>query len=174
MPGEYGDFEFSSPANQEGSKGRSRTERTGEVGHGPEPRERFLLSDEGTGTDDLTYSGFEPDLIATCHDVYLVKPEVRTKDERRHSRIPARQAQACIRTEDGKSVVVNLLNISRGGACFTSFANFQQGTAVSIATHYIEGGQNIFQMGRIVRVQHRAVGTFPGEYAVEFSLKSTM
>jgi hypothetical protein len=103
-----------------------------------------------------------------------MKPEVRTKNDRRHHRIPARKTQACIKTEGGENVIVNLVDISRGGACFTSYVNFQPGTPVLIATHYIEGGQNIFQLGRIVRVQHRAMATLPGEFAVEFSLKSTM
>ena len=51
--------------------------------------------------------------------------------------------KAYIKTE-GPGVVVDLVNISRGGVCFTSVADFRLGTKVLIATHYIEGGHNIF------------------------------
>jgi hypothetical protein len=64
---------------------------------------------------------------------------------------------------------VNLINISRGGVCFSSHAEFHPGISVSIATHYIEGGNNIFQDGRIVRVQRAPSAMSPGEYAIEFS-----
>jgi hypothetical protein len=67
---------------------------------------------------------------------------------------------------------VNLVNISKGGVCFTSYAEFHQGTPVSIAPYYIEGGHNIFQNGRIIRTQRRPCPTSPGEYAIEFSFNS--
>jgi hypothetical protein len=52
--------------------------------------------------------------------------------------------------------------------CFRSAENFYPGTAVSVATHYIEGGQNIFQNGRIVRVC-RPSGMTSADYGVEFN-----
>jgi hypothetical protein len=122
-------------------------------------------------TDGITgsqYSGYEPNLVPTCHEVYFMRPTVRTVNERRHPRIPCRNVKACIKTEQGSTVVVNLVNMSRGGLYFTSAMDFRPGTLVSIATHFIEGGHNIFQNVRIVRVQSKGSSTLPGEYAVEF------
>jgi len=121
---------------------------------------------------EFSYSSYEPDLVVASHELYLLKPTVRTADERRYRRIPARNIHACIRTEDGTSVIVDLINISRGGVFFRSCAEFDSETLVSIATHYILGGQNIFQEGRIVRVQRKPLATLPGEYAVEYSLNA--
>jgi PilZ domain len=114
------------------------------------------------------YAGYEPDLVPICHELYYLKPTKRTVNERRHPRIPCRNVKACIKTEQGSSVVVDVVNISRGGLCFTSVMEFHPGTQVSIATHYIEGGHNIFQDGRIVRVHSKGSTTVPGEYGVEF------
>jgi hypothetical protein len=141
----------------------------------PEDFKEFEFSDEGGSKgNELTYSGYEPDLLTTSHEMYHLTPALHTRNERRHARIPARKAQACIRMESGESFIVSMLDISRGGACFTSAIDFHPGTSLFIATHYIEGGQNIFQLCRIVRVQHKPMGDLPGEYAVEFSLKATM
>jgi hypothetical protein len=118
---------------------------------------------------DSHYSGYEPTLVPTCHEVYMLKPAVRTVDERRYPRITCRNVRACINTEANAGVIVDLINISRGGVCFSSYAEFHPGTPVSIATHYIVGGQNIFQNGRIVRMQRSPSATAPGEYAIEFS-----
>jgi hypothetical protein len=114
------------------------------------------------------YSGHEPNLVPASHHIYHLRPAVRTVNERRHPRIPCRNVKACIKTAQGASVVVDLVNISRGGACFMSSAEFYPGTAVSIATHYIEGGHNIYQDGQIIRVQRMASATLPGVYAFEF------
>jgi hypothetical protein len=114
------------------------------------------------------YSGYEPTFVPISPEVYLLRPPVRTVDERRHARIPCRNAKACIKTEHGLNIV-NLVNISRGGVCFTSDVHFRPGTRVLIATHYIEGGHNIYQEGTVVRMQSRAVEDFLGEYAIGFA-----
>jgi hypothetical protein len=128
----------------------------------------------GPGVVESHYSGYEPNLVPTCHDVYFMKQSVRAMEEQKYPRIPCRNVLACIKTDQGASVIVNLINISRGGACFSGYVEFDEGTHVSIATHYMEGGQNIFQDGRIVRVQYRPSIALPGEYAVEFSRSSSM
>jgi hypothetical protein len=120
------------------------------------------------GVSESLYSNHEPNLVPTSHEVYYLKPEGRTVNERRYPRIPCRNVKACIKTEQGPSVVVNLVNMSRGGLYFTSVMKFSPGTRVSVATHFMEGGHNIFQDGRIVRVQSRGSATLPGEYAIEF------
>jgi hypothetical protein len=115
------------------------------------------------------YLGYEPDLVPSCHEVYRLKPAVPTVDQRRYPRLPCRNIRACIKAELNSGVIVNLINISRGGVCFSSYAEFYPGTPVSIATHYMEGGQNIFQNGRIVRIQRSPSASASGEYAIEFS-----
>jgi hypothetical protein len=49
-----------------------------------------------------------------------------------------------------------------------SFERFRPQGLVSIATRYIEGGHNIFQEGRIVRVRHNRPDELADEYAIEF------
>lgn len=124
-----------------------------------------------SGVAEANYSGHEPNLVPNGQEVYHFKPTVRTVNERRHLRIPCRDVKACIKTEQGFSVVVNIVNISRGGVCFTGSTEFSPGTPVSIATHYIKGGHNIYQDGRIVRVHCKGSATLPGVYAVEFLRK---
>jgi len=124
-----------------------------------------LLPKDGIG--ESSYSGHEPNLVPLSHEVYYLKPDERTVNERRHPRIPCRNVKACIKTEQGSSVVVSLVNMSRSGFFFTSLVEFTPGTPVSVATHFIEGGHNIFQDGRIVRVHSKGTATLPGEYAIE-------
>ena len=94
------------------------------------------------------------------------EPLERTGNERRSPRIPCRNMMACVKTPF-TTAVVNVPNISRKGLCFRSAKKFWQGAAVSIATYYIEGGQNIFQNARIVRTRNSPSGTIT-EYGVEF------
>jgi hypothetical protein len=97
-------------------------------------------------------------------------PAVKPVNRRRQPRVPCRKVRAYVITDDVPGVVVDVVDVSRGGLCFVSFEQFLPQTAVSIATHYIEGGQNIFQDGLIVRARPRRSGTMPTEYAVEFSV----
>ncbi len=127
----------------------------------------------GAGLGSLIYSGHEPALV-TGNEVYLMTPPVRTVDKRRHPRIPCKSVRACIKTEQGASIIVDVVSIGRGGVRFTSFEKFSLGTPISIAIYYVEGGQNIFQDGRIIRVQRRASGTRPNEYAIEFSVRKRL
>ena len=130
--------------------------------------ERSSSATNGINESPYGYAGYEPDLVPICHELYYLKPTVRSINERRHPRIPCRNTKACIKTEQGSSVIVGILNISRSGLCFTSVMEFRPGTQVSIATHYVEGGHNIFQDGRIVRVHSKGSAVLPGKYGVEF------
>jgi hypothetical protein len=98
------------------------------------------------------------------------EPQLSGVNRRKQPRVPCRKTRAYVITDNVPGAVVEVVDISRGGLCFVSFDRFYPGTAVSIATHYMEGGQNIFQDGRIVRVRHKPSGMSPSEYAVEFSL----
>jgi hypothetical protein len=130
----------------------------------------FQIPETGLSRDivESSYSGYEPGLLSIgCEDYYL-QPTARRTDERQHPRIPYRNIKACIKREQGSMVIVTLTNISQGGVGFTSSAEFCPGTPVTIAVHYIEGGQNIFQTARIVRVQQRPSAMEPGRYGLEF------
>ncbi len=119
----------------------------------------------------LNYSGDEPEGFVTDHDPCQTSPPAAMPNTikvnlRRHLRVFCRSARACIRTES-ESVIANLTNISRSGLCFRTSEKFNSGATISIATHYIEGGENIFQSARIVRVRHSPSGNF-ADYGVEF------
>jgi hypothetical protein len=122
----------------------------------------------GLSSGESAYSGFEPTLMHSAHDAYQITPTIRAVNERHYPRISCRNVKAGIKTAQGSIIIVDLLNISRGGLCFTSLSDFLSRTLVSIATHYIEGGHNIFQDGTIIRVQRRGSATILGEYAVEY------
>lgn len=106
--------------------------------------------------------------LATGQTTVAVEPPISTVNRRKRPRVPCRKTKAYVITDQVAGVVVDVIDISRGGLCFASFEQFRIKTAVSIATHYMEGGQNIFQDGLIIRVRHKESG-MPAEYAVEFS-----
>lgn len=110
------------------------------------------------------YSGLDSELV-TGYESYNVRPAV---EKRAYPMIPCRNVKACIKTKQGERVVVDLVKISRGGVCFISFATLTIGTLVSIATHYVEGGENIYQEGRINRAWHKHTEMLPSEYVIEF------
>ena len=120
------------------------------------------------------YAKQEPDLLTISHEVYYLTPPRRTINERRYPRIVCKNVQGCIRTAQGTQVIVDLINISRGGVCFSSNENFALNSPVQIATHYFEGGQNIFQEGRIIRIQRKPTISLPGEFAIQFSPSSIL
>jgi hypothetical protein len=120
------------------------------------------------------YSGHEPEEFVTTNDQYeTAQPaatvhavNVHAVNKRRHLRVFCRSARACIRTESA-SFIVYLTDVSRSGMCFRTTQQFRTGTPISVATHYIEGGENIFQNGQIVRVRYSPSGDI-AEYGVEF------
>jgi hypothetical protein len=138
---------------------------------GKECVETYFAMDVKASISGSHYSGHQPEVLViqeiVANDEHRdVEPKVRSGNERCCPRIPCRNVQACVRTQFA-SIVVSVTNISRKGLCFGSTERFFPGTAVSVATYYVEGGQNIFQNGRIVRVRYSIYGTF-NEYGVEF------
>ena len=120
------------------------------------------------------YSGQVPELITGPEHFEIrvtapVKVSVGKAVKRRYPRIPCRNVKACIQTDEENGAIVEVLNFSRGGLCFMSFERFSPGSPAKIALHYIEGGQNIFQEGRIVSLRRRSSDS-PTEYGVEFSM----
>jgi len=129
-----------------------------------------LMCSHSLSGGSSNYSGHEPEDFVTTHDEYQkAQPAatVHTVNKRRHLRVFCRRGRACIRTESA-SFVVELTDVSRSGLCFrtTQTQQFRAGTPISVATHYIEGGENIFQNGQIVRVRYSPSGN--AEYGVEF------
>lgn len=119
------------------------------------------------------YSGQHPPEILITADEPLAYDEHRYVEptspkgyKQRSLRIPCRNVLACVKTQSA-SIVVKMSNVSQNGFCFRSSEKFWPGTAVYVATYYIEGGQNIFQDGKIVRVRHSPSGIVT-EYGVEF------
>ena len=110
-----------------------------------------------------------PNAVATQPHTGQDDSGVKPANRRKQPRVPCRKIKAYVIADDLPGVVVDVVDVSRGGLCFVSFEQFHPKTAVSIATHYIEGGQNIFQDGLIVRARPKRSGTLPTEYAVEFS-----
>jgi hypothetical protein len=96
--------------------------------------------------------------------------ESHTVNKRKHLRVPYRGTRAYIISDNVPGVFVDVVEISRGGLRFVSIERFDQQAAVSVAIHYIAGGQNIFQDGLIVRAWHERTGMLPNEYAAKFSL----
>ena len=113
------------------------------------------------------YSGRSEEVV-TGRDRFPVKPRTTFVERRRCNRIPCRDVKACIRTAGSSSVIADMPNISRNGMCFRTFEQFRPEAPVSIATYYTEGGQNIFQDGRILWMRDIESG-MPVEYGVEFS-----
>jgi hypothetical protein len=85
-----------------------------------------------------------------------------------YPKIPSRTVRACIKQVNEASRVVDVVCVGRNGLCFRSFDPFTPEATISIATHYVEGGHNIFQNGRIARAFPRISEMLPTEYEVEF------
>jgi hypothetical protein len=112
---------------------------------------------------ESTYLGFEPGLVPVCHDVYQMKP-----NRARKTGIFLSNTKGSIDL-DGETDIVDVIHISRGGVSFRSAHEYSEGTAVSIATHYVHGGQNIYQAGVIVDVRRKPSESSHGEYEIQFA-----
>lgn len=108
------------------------------------------------------------DKVALADQISTLKRKPRTLNERRHPRIPLRNARACITRPGKEDDVVDVHDLSRGGVRFSSFTNYQVGTWVRVAVPFTEGATNIFVEGRIVRTHARPCSGLPGEFAIQF------
>ena len=112
------------------------------------------------------YSGRSDD-IDTGRDRFPVHRRASIVERRRCNRVPCRGVRACINTGGATSVIGDMPNVSRNGMCLRTFEQLRPEALVSIATHYIEGGQNIFRNGRLVWTRHIESGV--SEYGFEFA-----
>jgi len=80
-------------------------------------------------------------------------PTPRTRNERRHNRIGCKLL-ACIRFRQCyEDEVLEVNDVSRGGACFTTRKYLPPGTKMEIAVPYSPGMANIFVPAEIVRLK---------------------
>jgi hypothetical protein len=117
--------------------------------------------------DSSKYSGQPSEDIVLDSELYNIHPTIaeRKINERRNLRIPCNHVQACVESS-GERIIVEVVNISRRGLCFRAENHFMTGLEITIATHYSQGGQNIFQRAKIVR-SSRTEGETQYEYGVE-------
>lgn len=135
-------------------------------GHCPRCRDRAEFR---RFSDKQDYAGGEElNLVPAGHDVYHLRPPRRIVNERAHVRITSKTSQVCIRIPGKEDDIVPMLNLSKGGLGFASHVEYEPGTAISVAVHYVDGGNNLFQPGRIVRVHRKNLPMVPGEYGVKF------
>jgi len=108
----------------------------------------------------------EPNLvpIASMDHNELFRPVARG-ERRRHKRVNLSRAKACIEKPGSDPDVVDVDNVSLGGACVRSATYYPIGSWVRVACPYTIGGSNIFQSARIVRT-----GIVDGghEYGLEY------
>ena len=89
----------------------------------------------------------------------------RSINDRKHPRIALPSARACVKHPDADEEIVELVNVSRGGASFRSNRVYPLGCWIRIAAPCTIGTDNIFALGRVVRVTNAEHGR---EYGVEY------
>lgn len=112
-----------------------------------------------------------PELV-TGFESYSISPETNSPTRVDDHRIICRNATASIKIGEGQHFLVKLASMGKKSVSFISEERFVVGNSVSIATHYIEGAQNIYQDGRITRALGRSFDGGSGEYLVEFTRRT--
>ena len=86
-------------------------------------------------------------------------------ERRKSKRLKLPNAKACIERPGEDTEVVDVVNVSRGGASFFSNACYPIGAWIRISVPYTIGGSNIFQQARVVRMTMDGKGR---NYGVEY------
>ncbi|MGH9704390.1 MAG: PilZ domain-containing protein [Candidatus Acidiferrales bacterium] len=74
----------------------------------------------------------------------------RNRNDRKHVRT-SMKVMACIRHPGfGENEVTPIVNISRGGFCFSSSKTYLKDASIEVAVPYTEGGANIFVSAKVV------------------------
>ncbi len=128
-------------------------------------RTKFTAPERGNTVYDA--GDMDPNLVVSGHEIYELRKPKKDINDRQHGRIPT-HAKAFLRIPGREEELVNVLDVSRGGLRFESPNNYEVGLEMEVALHYVEGGNNIFQKGRIVRKQRRPTEVWKGEYGVMF------
>ena len=130
-------------------------------------RERTKFTAPHKGNTVYEAASQDPNLVVSGHEIYELRKPKKDINDRQHGRIPT-HAKAFLRIPGRDEELVNVLDVSRGGLRFESPNNYEVGLEMEVALHYVEGGNNIFQKGRIVRKQRRPTETWNGEYGLMF------
>lgn len=122
------------------------------------------------GPDMREWVPSSPDLqhevvsLASAIDTHA-PPSAPRKNERKHPRVSMSKARACVQRPDADEEIVELVNVSRGGAGFRSGKVYPLGCWIRIAAPCTVGASNIFALGRVVRAIRADNGR---EYGVEY------
>jgi hypothetical protein len=97
---------------------------------------------------ELSAAGGEPSSSAEAPQELVSALVPRTRNDRRHVRIKLK-LKACIRHPELGEEVVECLDVSRGGHCFTSQKEYPKDALIETAVPYLPGQANIFTRARI-------------------------
>ena len=117
------------------------------------------------------YNWFSPphdlheDVVSLASPIDTPAPSASRTNERKHSRVSMVRARACVQRPDGDEEIVELVNVSRGGASFRTVKVYPLGYWIRVAAPCTVGAQNIFAVGRVVRVSRTDEGR---EYGVQY------
>jgi hypothetical protein len=92
-------------------------------------------------------------------------PRALRQNQRRHVRITIPRAKALVLCPNADEEIVELLDVSRGGACFRSQKIYSLGSWIRIAAPCTVSASNVFVLARLVRARIAEVGR---EYGVEY------
>jgi hypothetical protein len=109
--------------------------------------------------------GAGAEVLSLATSIQASRTLLKRPNRRKHLRLITAQAKGCIQRPDGEKIV-DLLNVSRGGALFRSDSAFPLGAWVKIAAPYTVGANNIFVLARIVRIEATDSGR---EYGVQYA-----
>lgn len=132
-----------------------------------EPIEAGSAETENSVKQDLTFNQ-KQNVAAADQEHPGESASLRNPERRKGKRIKVSGCHGCIELQQKREFVA-LLNVSTNGACFTAEGIFRIGGWIQIAAPYVEGGPNLFQPARIVRIAE-----FDGfhEYGIEFLHKT--
>jgi len=108
----------------------------------------------------------DPDLVpmGSIYDAELFRPAPRA-ERRRHKRVNLSKAKGCIERPGTEPDIVEVVNVSRSGACVRSSTFYPIGSWIRVACPYTIGGSNIFQSARVIRISSFAAIR---EYGLEY------
>jgi hypothetical protein len=92
-------------------------------------------------------------------------PRALRQNHRRHVRITMPRAKALVLCPNAGEEIAELLDVSRGGACFRSQKIYSLGSWIRIAAPCTVSASNVFVMARVVRAR---IAEFGREYGVEY------
>jgi len=112
----------------------------------------------------------QQEVVSLASAIETPAPQAARKNERKHARIAMSKARACVQRPEFDEEIVELVNVSRGGAGFRSAKVYPLGCWIRIAAPCTVGAANIFALGRVVRAIKAEHGR---EYGVQYVDRSS-